>query len=82
MFIQKTIRVYTVIFVLGFGALALLVSSLSPAAAASNIPTNPGIITMEANGTWLVQPHIAFPGNPGTPQGSYATSAYFPTNPG
>ncbi len=82
MFIQKTIRVYTVILVLGFVALALLASSPNPPAAASNIPTHPGIITMEVGGTRLVQPHIAFPTNPGDPQGSHVTSADIPTNPG
>ncbi len=82
MFIQKSIRIYIVILVLGFVALTLLVSSLSPAVSAWNYPGNPGNVTMQVRGTWLVQPHIAFPGNPGDPKGSALTLSSFPTNPG
>ncbi len=68
MFSQKLLRVYAVILVLGFVVLAVLVSSLSPAVPALSYPGNPGTVTMEVGGTWLVQPHIAFPTNPGDPQ--------------
>lgn len=76
MFSQKSLRVYILMLVVAFIALAMLVGSANSAVASQSFPGNPGIIAMRLGGTWLVQPHVAFPTNPGDP-----TSSNYPTNP-